>query len=261
MTSSIDFELNSLIIEDVSKSVILRATVSDKIINNNVIVSVVGVKDNTISDYDVITEEELSAFLTAITDGFGMSNVDLTSFTASDLKLPEKDDEDLDDKLNILAASVLMRATITSKMELKNSSTSIDYEIKAISSDVQTMLQFDILLGGAPIIKADELVKTMKAIVYLTDGGTVTAELDINTLANLSESDLNVILSSNIFRIVTDEIIYQFASTNAIALGLYNAKVKEAVELFSISAMTTSNKEILTKADEITLLVAIRALL
>lgn len=255
MSSTINLKLDSEIIEDVSKSIILRATISEKIVDNSALVYIADVVDYTVTGTpkDVIKEAELAAFLTAITDGFGMSNTDLASFTAADLILPAKTDDNLDAKLNVLADSVIMRATITDKIELSDSH-SVDYDIKAISSNAETKLQTN--TNVVVVLKKEELVNTMKGIVYLTNGGSVSAQLDINTLANLSSTELDVILNSSMFRVLTDEIIYAYVSDTsnpfyATLIAYYNGMDSEVVELLNISNHLKTNKSVLTKASEI----------
>ena len=251
VTASISISLNSNIITEVSTSDILRATVTDKILANNVIVYVTNVKDATITDKTVITSEEMTAFLTAITDGFGMSDVEINSFTSADLALPAKADPDLDDKLDILASSVIMRATITSKLELQNNSYE-DYDIYTLedNADVYYNKNNDQVVS----LKKIELVNTMKGVVYLTDGGTVQAQFSLATLAGLSDSELQIVLASGMFRIVTDALLDTYP---AITMG----KVQVSENMYLVSDCTSKVDNILTAEDEYEIIVNARAYL
>ena len=116
MSAGITVNLSSDVNENISLSYILRATVSDKVLDNSEIKVATANIDSGITDYSVIKETEMLAMLNAISEGLGLNNV---SGITSTISLPGKNDLDLDNKIAAISASQIIRATITKKLDFK----------------------------------------------------------------------------------------------------------------------------------------------
>ena len=205
LSSDISLTLNNSVITNIKNSLILRATVSDKIINNaNILVSTSVIDTTVITDVPAITEAELENTLNAILVGLGISDVSTISETIS---LPGKDDITKDARLTAISKSQIIRTTITDKIEFKNGTETINLQL--FESDTDLLVKYgttDKLLS----LKEEEMVKLLNGIITTFGGsGSTSTSSTINytTLLAMSDDDFATFIESSTIRIITANLL------------------------------------------------------
>ena len=244
LTGEISLTLNNSVITNISKSYILRATVSDKIINNaNILVSTSVIDTTVITDVPAITEAELENTLNAILVGLGISDVSTISATIS---LPGKDDTTKDARLTAISKSQIIRTTITDKIEFKNGTEPIALQL--VEEDTDLLVKYgttDKLLS----LKEDEMVKLLNGIITTFGGSSSTSTsstIDYTTLLAMSDDDFASFIESSTIRIITANLL---GTTYVYGAYTYQCGVKSKtpksekeldVSVYSTTTKTTS---------------------
>ena len=236
-SSNIELTLSDSINENISKSYILRATISDTTLNNAEIKVATSNIDSLILDYDVILESELLNMLNAIYFGLGINDI---SSIGSDIHLPGKNDTQLDEKISIISASLIIRSTITDKLEFTDSyDNPIDLYIICDDSE----LLDDIKGGNLLSIKEAEMKKLIKGLVvgFGDDDSTSTGgTIDLAKLKSMSTTERDTFMSSSTILLITDKVLkaYELIYTGSIQ--------KDLDDTYKTSDYTIINYEYLT---------------
>ncbi len=201
VSSSISLTLKSTVNENISRSYILRATISDKILDNSEIMVATANVDSEFTDYTVIKEAETLKMLNAVSEGLGITDVALIG---SSLSLPSDTD-----RINAIAASQVIRSTITSKLEFKDSeNNAIDLYVLADDADVLTKHQETLTANDLLAITEAEMQKLLIGLTTaFGDGVSTTTTIDLPALKGLSSENLDTFLASSTILLITDKIL------------------------------------------------------
>ena len=164
----------------VLNSIIMRATLSKNIMDNTNIITPSSVVDT----YGIISKSELDAFLDAIITGFGIN--DLSSIDSSTVSPANIKDNDK------VASSVIMRATITSKVEA-DGATNIYVADTLCSTDTNYNTDATILVLSKKEVNA--------LLEVLSSGTEFKVSITAEQIAAMNYTDIVKYMSSNIFAI------------------------------------------------------------
>lgn len=210
--STINITLSSDINETISNSLILRATVSKKIIENDDIkVATVNIdsaitKDINNNDIKLIASEEILNLLNAISEGLGLTDV---SHIDDTLSLPGRADPKLDTKVNYISSSQIIRTTITSKLEFKDTSDNI-IELYVLAEDTDKLTDSKNSLLSLLSLKANEMTNLIKGLIagFGEDDKTATGgTISLESLQGMNPDQLNKFTASNTILLITDKVL------------------------------------------------------
>ena len=251
-TSGINVTLSPEINSNIANSYILRTTVTDKVIKNAEIKVATANIDSEITDFVAIKQQELLNMLNAVVVGLGIEDV---SNIGSTITLPGKADTNLNNKLNAIAASQIIRTTVTSKIKFNDGTNDIDLYVFKADSDL-----LDNRTGGTNnllSIKEAEMFKLMYGIVIALgeDGETSTSStINLAKLQAMSTTELDAFLSSTTILLVTDRLFDEFFSNDIHRAGyeaLYGELPTQAsTNVYKTTTCVLSTIEYYTAADQ-----------
>lgn len=210
-------------IDTVSKSLIVRATISEEMIDTNTLL-IIPQRDveSAIKDHYVLTEESFVDLFNvlSIMDINDMNNISLDEIVVKSTYS------------SIISESSIIRAIITNNMKVN------DKSIYSLETDVEVL--YDINGEKIIVIKQEEIKNLIDSISLLSSDGKLEVSIDIDTLKKNFNS-LNFILNSNVVRIAISEVVIDYAGTAV------NPSRQSAYKIPDASAPLL--KKILTKED------------
>ena len=175
--------------EVLADSYVIRGTISKELLSTNDVTIPVGSIDNNVTDYDLLTKDELKKFFAAI-DTMGIE--DISNINASSLNVNKE-------KTATLAASDVMRATITKNVKVNNSA------VYALRSDVDVTK--DVKGNDILVLNQAQVTNMINSLNVLAPNGSINVQLNLTTLSTLDEQDLDTLLSSNSIRLEVSKLI------------------------------------------------------
>ena len=210
------FDMDDIVIDSekenaILASLVLKATVSKNIVDNaNVIVSKSALTDAT-STYsekeNYISDEELEALLDVLVLlQFSANGFDVSTLVPND---------NLVANASTVAASIIVRANITKNIKNENDPTK---QIYVSNNDAYAIADED--LGGTNIVilTYDEMVNLISAFNTLTNGASFDADIDLQTIINLTIDEQVEILKSNVVLHIVSDVL----ATSSITVGPYD---------------------------------------
>lgn len=213
---------NSALLAD---SYVIRSTISKELLSTNDVTIPVGSIDNNVTDYNLLTKDELKKFFAAI-DTMGIE--DISNINASSLNVNKE-------KTATLAASDVMRATITKNVKVNNSA------VYALRSDVDVTK--DAKGNDILVLNQAQVTNMINSLNVLAPNGSINVQLNLSTLSTLDEQDLDTLLSSDSIRLEVSKLIL------AINPSIEHSKV-DVYELPNNVDVNQEQKDII-EADEI----------
>ncbi|MBQ4061072.1 MAG: hypothetical protein IJD46_03510, partial [Bacilli bacterium] len=175
--------------EVLADSYVIRGTISKELLSTNDVTIPVGSIDNNVTDYDLLTKDELKKFFEAI-DTMGIE--DISNINASSLNVNKE-------KTATLAASDVMRATITKNVKVNNNA------VYALRSDVDVTK--DAKGNDILVLNQAQVTNMINSLNVLAPNGSINVQLNLTTLSTLDEQDLDTLLSSNSIRLEVSKLI------------------------------------------------------
>ena len=175
--------------EVLADSYVIRGTISKELLSTNDVTIPVGSIDNNVTDYDLLTKDELKKFFAAI-DTMGIE--DISNINASSLNVNKE-------KTATLAASDVMRATITKNVKVNNNA------VYALRSDVDVTK--DAKGNDILVLNQAQVTNMINSLNVLAPNGSINVQLNLTTLSTLDEQDLDTLLSSNSIRLEVSKLI------------------------------------------------------
>ena len=175
--------------EVLADSYVIRGTISKELLLTNDVTIPVGSIDNNVTDYDLLTKDELKKFFAAIDT---MDIEDISNINASSLNVNKE-------KTATLAASDVMRATITKNVKVNNSA------VYALRSDVDVTK--DVKGNDILVLNQAQVTNMINSLNVLAPNGSINVQLNLTTLSTLDEQDLDTLLSSNSIRLEVSKLI------------------------------------------------------
>jgi|GEM_PF-1916062 len=180
-----------------------------------------GFMENDLADKEYICESEFLDFLNAVYAGYGVDgSIDIGNINIS---LPDES------RFEVLLDSTIIRATITSKIEITADGTVTPVLIDESDLDDNST---DVI-----IISAFELLRSLKAIKAITNGDGFELTISIQAIAQMNTESIYKIAQSNIIRIIVNDLIRRtpsigytdIGSTALPALQVFNGTIDEEV--------------------------------
>ena len=175
--------------EVLADSYVIRGTISKELLSTNDVTIPVGSIDNNVTDYDLLTKDELKKFFAAI-DTMGIE--DISNINASSLNVNKE-------KTATLAASDVMRATITKNVKVNNNA------VYALRSDVDVTK--DAKGNDILVLNQAQVTNMINSLNVLAPNGSINVQLNLTTLSTLDGQDLDTLLSSNSIRLEVSKLI------------------------------------------------------
>ena len=175
--------------EVLADSYVIRGTISKELLSTNDVTIPVGSIDNNVTDYDLLTKDELKKFFAAI-DTMGIE--DISNINASSLNVNK-------DKTATLAASDVMRATITKNVKVNNNA------VYALRSDVDVTK--DAKGNDILVLNQAQVTNMINSLNVLAPNGSINVQLNLTTLSTLDGQDLDTLLSSSSIRLEVSKLI------------------------------------------------------
>ena len=175
--------------EVLADSYVIRGTISKELLSTNDVTIPVGSIDNNVTDYDLLTKDELKKFFAAI-DTMGIE--DISNINASSLNVNKE-------KTATLAASDVMRATITKNVKVNNNA------VYALRSDVDVTK--DAKGNDILVLNQAQVTNMINSLNVLAPNGSINVQLNLITLSTLDAQDLDTLLSSNSIRLEVSKLI------------------------------------------------------
>ena len=175
--------------EVLADSYVIRGTISKELLSTNDVTIPVGSIDNNVTDYDLLTKDELKKFFAAI-DTMGIE--DISNINASSLNVNKE-------KTATLAASDVMRATITKNVKVNNNA------VYALRSDVDVTK--DAKGNDILVLNQAQVTNMINSLNVLAPNGSINVQLNLTTLSTLDEQDLDTLLSSSSIRLEVSKLI------------------------------------------------------
>ena len=219
--------INSQKITLISVSYIISATASDVLIANNDIYIPESAFD---SSNNMIKKEELYKFLTAINTGMGITS---TAINASQITPNAILDADS------LVDSIIMRATITALCSSDEANVYVDTDnIEVLLRKSKTIIDNNQTVY-INVLSSNEI----KALLDII-GNSTSFELDItlSEILALSDSDIEIYMSSIIFRIKVSKLLIDNGYKNMlVAQSSISITVGGSVETYNLVLTSTPN--------------------
>ena len=175
--------------EVLADSYVIRGTISKELLSTNDVTIPVGSIDNNVTDYNLLTKDELKKFFAAI-DTMGIE--DISNINASSLNVNKE-------KTATLSASDVMRATITKNVKVNNSA------VYALRSDVDVTK--DAKGNDILVLNQAQVTNMINSLNVLAPNGSINVQLNLTTLSTLDEQDLDTLLSSDSIRLEVSKLI------------------------------------------------------
>ncbi len=181
VSADVDLSLSEEKIDMIVSSSILRATISDEVMNNEYIITPnkEEVIDPIFEDIHVLTEEELQHLLLSVLNGLGIT--DVASFNADLLIIPSEEEN-----VTALVNSIIMRATISKNIKSTDGSLTMMVE----NNSKYVSFEYDISNDSIIILTEQEIRDVINSIQYINNGTTFEIELSTEKLLELA-SDIN----------------------------------------------------------------------
>lgn len=221
-------------IQFMTDSLIARARISKTIIaNNNVVVpnSLITTTETNVAgeNISIIEKTEFNSLLTAL------SKLDVEKANSENTaKLPVEGDYD------DIVASVIMRATITSKIKISSDGSS-DSNVYMLNSDINSDYYTN---DNVLVLSEDELINIFKALKAVNGDSSSDLELtlDLETIAGWDDDVKDTVLDSNTVRIYISQMLQDEAVTSIIA-GKYTLAGKTQPEASSENVYISTTVE------------------
>ena len=238
VNSSVDLSLSDSSINALCSSAILRATISDKVINNAAVITPQATIDSSIESVKTINSTELNALLNAVLNGLGVTNVE--EFDTDSISIPTSD------KLDILTNSSIMRATISKNIKASDGTNPLTLYVENNSLYVEkakSANNSDIL-----VLTKEEIINIVNAIKIINgeSSSEFDIELSIEVLVGIMELDSTKIdtalQSSMVHLLVANFLTDYYESTPALqylysytpqSYNVYNINTIENTQAYS----------------------------
>ena len=215
-----DITLNDDTINSIVNSFILSATISENLLSHNELIIPVAAYDE---ENDIIDQHEISALLKAM-QSFGIALDGDSSEDYMGVVTPQSFEDgsgNIDaDKVTIVTNSIIMRATITSKVD-SDSSSHIYVDVLNAISEIKYNTSNVIY-----ILTAEEIKNLLVAFNTLSSSADFTIQLSIDTLADMDEADVNTILDSSIMHNMVNDLMAIYL-VGTIEVEVYDIKTSD----------------------------------
>ena len=203
VSASVDLSLTDTKIDALCSSIILSATISDKIVNNDAVIVPISSIDSSITSIKVINKEELSLLLKSVLNGLGVSDVE--GFDSENITIPDSE------KLDILTDSIIMRATITKNIKATNSS---DDELDLYIENNVSYVEKTNNLNGLDILvlSQNEIINIVNSIKIINGNSSDKFEIEISieALLLIDEADVDTALKSSMVHLLIADFLAEY---------------------------------------------------
>lgn len=235
---SVNLSLNSAAISAITSSAILRATISEKIINNASITTPASTIDSSYTSVKVINSTDLSVLLNSVLNGLGIDNVEILDTDM--ITIPS------DENLTVLTDSVIMRATITKNIKASDGTNPLTLYVENNTSYVCKMK--DANNSDILVLTQAEIINIVNAIKIINGESSTTFDIEISIdilvgIMMLDSTKIDAALqSSMVHLLVADLLTDYYTNTSALAylysytpavFNVYNINTIEDISVYS----------------------------
>ena len=232
VNAGVDLELSDSKIEILCSSDILRATISDKVINNSAVIVPNNKIDTEFTSKKVIVKDELDLLLKAVLNGLGVSDVE--GFNSDSIAIPESS------KLDILTNSEIMRATITKNVKASNSSgTALELYVENNSNYVEKSVDHN--NTNILVLSKNEIVSIVDAIKIINGDSSTKFEIEISieALLLISDTDVDTALQSSMVHLLIADFLADYNSNTMYGIYSYTPTQYSVYNISSIELNDT----------------------
>lgn len=236
----VDLELSDSKIEVLCSSDILRATISDKVINNSAVIVPNNKIDTKFTSKKVIVKDELDLLLKAVLNGLGVSDVE--GFSSNSIAIPESS------KLDILTNSEIMRATITKNVKASDGTNALELYVENNSNYV--IKSVDHKNANILVLSKNEIINIVNAIKIINGDSSTKFEIEISieALLLISDTDVDTALQSSMVHLLIADFladynsnamygIYSYTPTQYSVYNISSIELNDAYETMSVETI------------------------
>ena len=202
VSTNITVTFSDTVNSNISDSIILRATVSKTILeNDNIKVATVN-KDTAITDVTVITHDDMLDLLNALYIGLGLTD----SSVGTSVSLPKKNDADRAVKLTAISNSQILRLSIAKLLKFNDNA----IEIRILDTDSVILNNISGGTNNLIDIVEEEMYRLLDGIVASFGGSgnpSTDGNVDFNSLKAMTDDDKNIFYASNTLMLVSDKLL------------------------------------------------------